>query len=514
MLATFIIGLREGLEAALIVSIVATFLRRNGRPLRPMWIGVAAAVTLSILVGVVLSLVEQSLPHSAQEGMESIINAVAVLLVTSMILWMAKHARGMKRELESAASAALASGTSRALVLMAFLAVLKEGFETAVFLLATFSAASSAWYAAAGAVLGILVAVGLGYGLYTGGVRLNLARFFKYTSVFLVLVAAGLLVSALRTAHEAGWLNAGQQRTLDLAWLAPTGSVRGAVLTGVLGIPADPRLIEVLAWVAYVVPMLLVIFWPQSRRPGVRAARTIKLAVAGSCALAALVLVIAVRPPTLAAPGAAPLIDATGAPAGTASLSATTLRTVIDGRTANTALGQVGRTDHAGVSDTVLLAGPRTDGGGSSTVTLAELVELNGGRLPAGVAAERNPGPFTLTRSSVGGLRVWSSHDRLLDATDDERVIATLTGGGLATPRTITLSGAQWSVDQTYVQQTAGALAGYTAQRAERRFWRWVIPGVLLTAAVALVLAARRTRPESVLPADRTAKVPAGSPSA
>ena len=246
MLPTFVIGLREGLEAALIVSIIATFLRRNGSSLRPMWWGVGAAVLLSIGVGVALDLVERSLPQRQQEGMETVIGLVAVVFVTGMVLWMSTHARFLKRDLEGAASAALTDGTSWALVAMAFLAVLREGFESAVFLLATFQASTSTASAVVGAVLGILAAVVLGYGIYAGGVRLNLGRFFSITNAFLVLVAAGLVLSAFRTAHEAGWVTIGQGRTVDLSWLAPPGSVRAALVSGVLGIPADPRVIEVL----------------------------------------------------------------------------------------------------------------------------------------------------------------------------------------------------------------------------------------------------------------------------
>lgn len=512
MLATFIIGLREGLEAALIVSIVATFLKRNGQPLRPMWIGVAAAVTLSILVGVVLSVIESSLPQAAQEGMESIINAIAVILVTTMILWMAKHARGMKRELETAASSALASGTSGALVLMAFLAVLKEGFETSVFLLATFSAASNTWFAAAGAVLGIAAAVILGYGLYTGGVKLNLAKFFKYTSVFLVLVAAGLLVSALRTAHEAGWLNAGQQRTLDLAWLAPTGSVRGAVLTGVLGIPADPRLVELLAWLAYVVPMFLIIFWPQTRRPGAAASRRIKVAAAAGCAVVAVALMIGVRTPTVSLPASAPLVGADGQTIGSAALTGHTLRTQIDSVAAAIPLTVTGQRDHQGMSAT-LLTGGGDQQNSTRTVSLSELAQLNGGRLPVGVVAERNPGPFTLRESRTGSVTVYSTHDHLLDAADNRQIVATVSGGGLDTTRTISLPGTTWSVAPTYVATASNALNDYAAAQAERRFWRWVVPGVLLLGAVALLAAAWRSRrAEAAVPSQTPVGVPISTP--
>ncbi|MBN9069514.1 MAG: FTR1 family protein, partial [Rhizobiales bacterium] len=248
MLATFVIGLREGLEAALIVGIIAAFLRKNGKSLTAMWFGVLLAILLSIAVGVGLKLVEKALPQAAQEGMEAVIGAIAIFFVTGMIVWMNAHARDMKRQIEAEAADALGQASAYALALMAFLAVLKEGFETSVFLLATFSAAQSASLAAAGAVIGLLLSAVIGWGIYMGGVRINLSRFFRVTGAFLILVAAGLVITCLRTAHEAGWLNAGQQATVNLSWLVAPGSIQSALITGVLGIPADPRLIEVLGW--------------------------------------------------------------------------------------------------------------------------------------------------------------------------------------------------------------------------------------------------------------------------
>ncbi len=268
MLATFIIGLREGLEAALIVGIIAAFLRRNGRSLTPMLIGVGAAVLLSLAVGIGLKLVEQSLPQAAQEGMEAIIGVVAIVFVTGMVVWMNTNARGLKRELESTAGEALGEGTSRALVVMAFLAVLKEGFETSVFLLATFSASTNAGLAATGAALGILASVVIGYGLFTGGMKLNLGKFFSYTSGFLLLVAAGLVVNTLGTMREAGWLNAGQQRTArPVLARTPRARCRAPCSPACSGIPPDPVLIQVVGWFAYLIPMALYLYWPKRHRP-------------------------------------------------------------------------------------------------------------------------------------------------------------------------------------------------------------------------------------------------------
>lgn len=246
---TFLIGLREGLEASLIVSIVAAFLKRNGQTIRPMFAGVAVAVVLSVAVGVGLDLFAASLPQVQQEMMETIINAIAVVFVTSMIIWMNGNAAQLKGELERDAGRAVHRGGALALAAMAFLAVLKEGFETSVFLLAAAETShGNRWFALLGGAAGIATAIGLGVGLYFGGVRLNLGRFFRVTGVFLVLIAAGLVVGALRTAHEAGWVSIGQQQVLDLSGWIPSNSVLGAVTAGVFGIPADPRLIEVLGW--------------------------------------------------------------------------------------------------------------------------------------------------------------------------------------------------------------------------------------------------------------------------
>ena len=268
MLATFVIGLREGLEAALIVGIIAGFLANQGRrdALRQVWVGVGIAVLICVAVGVTLELLTADLPQAAQEGLETLIGLLAVAMVTYMILWMRRHARHMRAELESSATAALARGSAGALVGMAFLAVLREGFETAVFLLAAFQASTSPLEAGGGALLGVIIAVVLGYGIYRGGVRLNMARFFRITGAVLVIVAAGLLMTAAHTAHEAGWLDAGQQRAADLSVLVQPGTPISSLVTGVLGIQPFPTVVEGLVWVLYAVPLLVYVLWPQ-RRP-------------------------------------------------------------------------------------------------------------------------------------------------------------------------------------------------------------------------------------------------------
>jgi high-affinity iron transporter len=265
VLATFVIGLREGLEAALIVGIIAGFLANQGRrdALRQVWVGVGIAVLICVAVGVALELLTADLPQAAQEGFETLIGLFAVAMVTYMILWMRRHARHMRAELESSATAALARGSAGALVGMAFLAVLREGFETAVFLLAAFQASTSPLEAGGGALLGVIIAVVLGYGIYRGGVRLNMARFFRITGAVLVIVAAGLLMTAAHTAHEAGWINFGQQQAADLSWLVQPGTPISSLLTGVLGIQPFPTVVEAVIWLVYAVPMLVHVLWPQ-----------------------------------------------------------------------------------------------------------------------------------------------------------------------------------------------------------------------------------------------------------
>jgi high-affinity iron transporter len=269
LLPTFVIGLREGVEAALIVGIIAAFLRQEerGDALRYVWAGVAAAVLLCAAVGVTLQIVNEDLPQRQQEGLETIVSLGAVGIVTFMIVWMRRNARGLRKELERSAAGALARGSIYALVAMAFFAVLREGLETAVFLLAAFQSTANPGAAGAGAVIGLAVAVAIGWGIYKGGVRLNLSKFFRFTAAVLVLVAAGLLAAAAHTAHEAGWLNAFQGQALDLSWLIVPGSVTSSLFTGMLGLQPQPTVAEAAVYILYAVPMLVYVLWPQRSRP-------------------------------------------------------------------------------------------------------------------------------------------------------------------------------------------------------------------------------------------------------
>jgi high-affinity iron transporter len=509
MLATFVIGLREGLEAALIIGIIAAFLRRNGKSLTAMGIGVGLAIIVSIAVGVGLDVVEQALPQAEQEGMESIIGAVAIFFVTGMIAWMNTHARDMRRDLEAQAEAALTHTGSLALAVMAFLAVLKEGFETSVFLLATFSAAQSAALAATGAILGILLAVVIGWGIYIGGVKLNLGRFFRVTGAFLIVVAAGLVISALRTAHEAGWLNAGQEATVNLAWLAAPGTVQSALITGVLGIPADPRLVEVLGWCAYLVSVALFIYWPQAHRPTLRGTIRLQAAIGGALLILAAGLAVGIPVPRLHVPPDAAIVAESHARViGSARLNfgadhvPVALDLSLNGSDhSSLALPETGarRQRHDNVAALAWrFERSLSPSSAPAKVTLDQVVALSGGRVPVGLNPRLHPGPYDAAWQTRRVTRVWTAEGVLLDADEQSSTIVTLSGSGLDTPRVVGVSDGNpvvsggWRVATAYREQVAAALNRLAIGRTERTFWAVQLPILLAIAAFVVGMAALR----------------------
>ena len=266
MLPTFVIGLREGVEASLIIGIIAAFLGTQGqtRALRWVWMGVSLAIALCVAIGLALGDFEGALSQREQEQLETVVALVAVGMVSYMIVWMRRHARSLKGDIESHLATALAQGSIKALVVMAFLAVFREGLETVIFLLAVFQQSDNTAASGGGAVLGLAAAFVVGYALYRGGLRINMAKFFRATGVVLVVVVAGLFAAAAHTAHEAGWLNAAQGQVIDLSSFIKPGSVQSALATGMLGIQPKPVLAEVIAWFAAAIPLMLFVLWPSS----------------------------------------------------------------------------------------------------------------------------------------------------------------------------------------------------------------------------------------------------------
>lgn len=272
MLVPFLIMLREGIEAALIVGIIASFLRHTGRArLMPaVWAGVFLALGLSLFVGAGLQWMAAEFPQKQQELFEGLVGFIAVGMLTGMVFWMRKASRSIKGELQASVDKALSTSGSAswALIGMVFLAVAREGVESVFFLLAIFQQ-SSGWSAAAGAFLGVALSVLLGIGLYKGGVRINLRQFFRYTGIFILVVAAGLLAGAVRRLHEAGVWNQLQQVVFDSSAVLPEDSPLGVILGGLLGYMHAPVVGEVLAWALYLAVTLVMFFWPVKAAPAV-----------------------------------------------------------------------------------------------------------------------------------------------------------------------------------------------------------------------------------------------------
>ncbi len=276
MLIPFLIMLREGIEAALIVGIVAGYLKQSGRgALMPaVWVGVLLASALSLFAGAGLQLLAAEFPQKEQELFEGVVGAIAVVMLTSMVFWMRKAARSIKGQLHASIDEALgqADGQGWALIGMVFLAVAREGLESVFFLLAIFQQ-STGWEAPVGALAGIAVSVVIGYGLYSGGVRLDLRRFFRLTGLFILLVAAGLLAGVLRKFHEAGLWNQLQGVVFDMSGTLPMDSPLGAVLSGLLGYQAAPVVGEVIVYLVFLVVTFFLFLRPPASVAVATAAR-------------------------------------------------------------------------------------------------------------------------------------------------------------------------------------------------------------------------------------------------
>lgn len=276
MLAPFLIMLREGLEAALIVGIIAGYLTKTGRGawMPAVWIGVFLAVALALFSGAALQMVSASFPQKVQEFFEAIVGIVAVAVLLSMVLWMRKAARTMGRDLRASVDKALAESRAApewALIAMVFLAVAREGLETVFFLLAIFQQSPDAG-APLGALLGLIVSAAVGYGIYAGALRLNLSLFFRWTGIFIIFVAAGLLAGSLKALHEAGIWNGLQAQLYDLSAILPETSPLGTVLSGLLGYRDAPTMGEAGLYLLFLV--LALFFFLRPHKPQAAAGAT------------------------------------------------------------------------------------------------------------------------------------------------------------------------------------------------------------------------------------------------
>ena len=264
MFSNYLIGLREGLEASLVVCILIAYLVKTGRRdhLPALWAGIGIAVAVSLGFGALLTFGPSGLSFEAQEALGGSLSILAVCLVTWMVFWMRRTARHLKAELHGKLDAALAMGTG-ALVATAFLAVGREGLETALFVWASVHAAGDGSpRPLIGVALGLATAVLLGWLFYRGALRINLAKFFTWTGGLLVVVAAGVLAYGVHDLQEADWLPGLTNLAFDISGTVPPDSWYGTLLKGVFNFQPDPTVLQVTVWLLYLVPTLALFLAP------------------------------------------------------------------------------------------------------------------------------------------------------------------------------------------------------------------------------------------------------------
>jgi high-affinity iron transporter len=268
MFIAFLIMLREGFEATLIIGILASYLVHTGRQkaLPSLWIGAGAAALLSAAAGVAIQWAGMEFPQREQEFFEGLVGLVAVGMLVSMVFWMRRAGRSIKKELEAKVESSLKtqiSGWNWSLAAVAFLVTGREGLEAAVFLIAVVQQ-SPGPAVPVGAALGLACAAVLGWAVFKGGMKIDLRRFFRWTGAFVILVAGGLVASSLNAFHEAGLWNYLQTTAFDLSTVLPSDSLFGTLLGGLLGYRDAPSVGEVVAYLAFTIPALVLFFMPTS----------------------------------------------------------------------------------------------------------------------------------------------------------------------------------------------------------------------------------------------------------
>jgi high-affinity iron transporter len=269
-------GLREGVEAALIVSIILAYLAKTGnqRHFGRIWLGAGAAIVLSVVIGVVLFSTIGGFEEPAEQIFEGLAMIIAAAVVTWMLFWMRRASANLKGELHAGVDRALVEGGVFGLSILAFTAVIREGIETALFLMGQATAAGTeASSTLIGAILGLLIAVGIGYALYRGARVINLRTFFSWTGIALVFIAAGLLSHGIHEFIEAGWITIGTGTAFDISGVLPHEpdagplGVVGSILRALFGYTSTPEWITLIAWLAYVLIVLYLYTRPVRATP-------------------------------------------------------------------------------------------------------------------------------------------------------------------------------------------------------------------------------------------------------
>ena len=265
MSGSLLITLREGFEAALIVAIVRAFVLRSTRPemVRAVWAGTAAALVLAAVVGWFLHVTIDGLEGDARTRTFAVICIAAAALLTWMSFWMRSHARHLRGELEGRAGSALDDNSAVGVAMVAFLAVAREGLETALFLISTTTSDRGA-DVIVGSVLGLAIACGLGVLVYRGSQRIDLRRFFQVTGVLIILFAAGLVSKAI--AFLQGQTSLVVYNVTGVRWLTSETEV-GRFLAGIFGWDPAPSLLQFLGYWGFLIPALVFFFWTPAPKP-------------------------------------------------------------------------------------------------------------------------------------------------------------------------------------------------------------------------------------------------------
>ncbi|OBB57788.1 iron transporter [Mycobacterium sp. 852013-51886_SCH5428379] len=259
-----LIGLREGLEAAIVVTILVAFLVKSDRrdALKWVWLGVGAAVAMTVVVFLTIQFSAYTITGLGAEAIAGVASLIAVAIVTTMVLWMKSAAAGLSGELRSNMDRALETGPY-AVTALAFLAVGREGVETALFMVG-YAEAETAW-PLFGLILGVLIAAAIAYGMYAGAIRIDLAKFFKYTGVFLIVVAAGILSYGIGALQTVGWLPGLTTRAFDISGWFHWSSWYGEVIQGIFNITPTPTVLQLAGWLAYLAVVLFAYLRPTRR---------------------------------------------------------------------------------------------------------------------------------------------------------------------------------------------------------------------------------------------------------
>ncbi|MGE2734765.1 iron uptake transporter permease EfeU [Mycolicibacterium vaccae] len=260
-----LIGLREGLEAAIVVSILVAFLVKSERrdALKWVWLGVGAAVALTVGVFLTIQFGQNTITGLAAEAIAGVASLIAVAIVTTMVLWMKKAAASMSGQLRGEMDRALQAGPA-AVATLAFLAVGREGVETALFMVG-YAEAQTSW-PLIGLIAGVLVAAAIAYGMYRGALSINLSKFFTYTGVFLVVIAAGILSYGIGALQTVGWLPGLSRKAFDVSTWFNWSSWYGEVIQGIFNVTPTPTLLQLACYVTYLAAVLALFLRPSGTK--------------------------------------------------------------------------------------------------------------------------------------------------------------------------------------------------------------------------------------------------------